>query len=147
MTQKSRTPFFRLKDGGILFGWIAGLLLIGGLIWFFTQPLRSRALMRSVNGVLLSTGDSRRLAAPLASPAQPVRPLGVWYTRSDSAGRAVVFAVMDHGIQVSFAAMLSPGGALEALIPLSGHAERIQERLSPEFVQLYLRRIVTEEQP
>ncbi|MDR2186255.1 MAG: hypothetical protein LBO80_11420 [Treponema sp.] len=147
MKGKFRTPLFRLRDGGILFGWIIGILAAGGLIWFFTQPLRTRALMRAVNGVLLSAGDPRRLAAYLPSPAEPERPLGLWYTRSDSAGKAVVFTMMDHGIQASFAAMLSPKGDLEALIPLSSHAERIQERLVPEFVQLYLRRIVTGEQP
>jgi hypothetical protein len=147
MTKKSRTPLFRLRDGGILFAWIAGILLVGGLAWFFTRSLRTRVLMRSVNGILLSMGDSRRLAAYLPSPAEPARPPGVWYTRSDSAGRAVIFAVMDYGIQASFAVMLSPRGDLEALIPLSSHAERVQERFSPEFLQLYLRRMVTGEQP
>jgi hypothetical protein len=147
MTKRTWAPLFRLKDGGILLGWIVGILAAGGLVWFFTQPLRTKALMRSVNGVLLSRGDSRRLAAHLSAPPEPERPLGVWFTRTDSAGRAVVFAMMDYGIQASFAAMLSPQGDLEELIPLSGHAERIQERLSPEFTQLYLRRIVTGEQP
>jgi hypothetical protein len=147
MTKKSRAPLFRLRDGGILFGWIAGILIIGGLAWFFTRSLRTSVLMRSVNGILLSMGDYRRLAAHLPSPAEPAHPLGVWYTRSDSTGRAVVFAVMDYGIQASFAAMLSPRGDLEALIPLSSHAERVQERFSPEFMQLYLRRMVTGEEP
>jgi hypothetical protein len=136
--KKPAASKFSLRDGGIFTGWIAGLLIAGGLAWFFTQPVRARILMESVNAVLAEAGAAGRLRAyiPEAAP-------GVWYTRADSGGRGVVFSVMDHGIMAAYAAMLSGDGKLESLIPLNVHGEELLERLPPAYFRPYLRRIET----
>ncbi|MDR2029586.1 MAG: hypothetical protein LBP93_08635 [Treponema sp.] len=132
-----------LKDTGFLLGWILGLILIGGLLWFFTQPLRTRLVIRSVNRVLASLDEPRRLddaISPWGLPGQGPQ-LGSWYILAEADGRAVVFPMMNEGILASFIAILSPEGTVDALLPLSANAVRILERLPPGTVQTYKRRI------
>ena len=57
-----------LKDAAILAGWIAGLILIAGCLWFFTQPLRDRIIPAAVNRCLsnpaIHAGLERRFLPP-----------------------------------------------------------------------------------
>jgi hypothetical protein len=132
-----------LKDMGVLLGWILALVFIGGLFWFLTQPLRTKVIIRSVNRVLESFDESRRLDAaipPRSLPGRTVQ-LGSWYTLSESGGRAVIFPMMSEGILAPFIAILSPGGTVDALLPLSLNAARILERLPQGTVRTYIRRI------
>lgn len=132
-----------LKDTGFLLGWILGLVLIGGLLWFFTQPLRTGLIIRSVNRVLASFDEPRRLGAAISPWGLSGRTaqLGSWYTLAEADGRAVVFPMMSEGILASFIAILSPGGTVEVLLPLSVNSARILKRLSQGTIQTYIRRI------
>jgi hypothetical protein len=132
---------FSFKDGGIFMGWLAGLILIGCMMWVFTQPLRSTALMRSANRVLLEAQDPRRLGEPLplAALSGTMAPIGTWYALTGSGDRAVVFSVIADGICASYIAMISNQGRVESLIPLSGHLERLPR----EILRPYIRRIET----
>ena len=131
------------KNAGILAGWIGGILIIGGLFWFLTQPLRANFLMRAVNQVFLRTGTAHRLAAAIP-PGKSGRPVGSWYALANSPDRAVVFSVMADGVLVSFAAIVSEEGTVDALIPLSGHAVQIMDRIPGSALRPYIRRIEAE---
>jgi hypothetical protein len=124
-------------------GWAAGMILIGCMAWFFTQPLRASLLMRSANKVLLDIQDPRRLEnpLPLSAMSKGMVPLGTWYGLAGSGDRALVFSVIRDGIFVSYIAMVSGQGRVESLIPLSGHAAQILERSPREFIRPYIRRI------
>jgi hypothetical protein len=134
----------RLKDLSIFIGWIGGILLIGGLCWFLSAPLRAGRLMRSVNQVFIRAGDPRRLAALI--PASELTPealrMGTWYSMvSGNGSRAVVFTLAAEGRFFPCVAELNPEGRVEELIPLSTGGEQTFGRLSPGSVQIYIRRI------
>jgi hypothetical protein len=128
-----------LKEPGIFAGWIGGILLLGGLLWLGTQGIRSEAMARSVNKVLQEAGDPRRIGAP--SPFRSLPDQGYRYTLLNQGGRAVVFSVMSGGASIPFAAMISPEGIVEELIPLAREPNRTLERLPPGLLPAYIRRI------
>ncbi|MDR2397192.1 MAG: hypothetical protein LBD74_00355 [Spirochaetaceae bacterium] len=129
-----------LKERGIYLGWIAGLLLIGGGIWFFTQAARAAALQQRVNQVLESIQDPRRLEERSPGPAA----FGHWYTLSDSEDRAVVFPLMHNGVFIPCLAVVSSRTgtvADAAFVPLTAHPEQTRKGLPAGLVTLYMRRI------
>ena len=142
LPQKDMAVF---RDTAILSGWVAGLILIAGLLWFFTQPVRSRVLFQAVNYALEQSGDSRRLQSPLSSADIRLNASrnGFWYTITggEAERRAFVFAFIAGGTFFPCAALVSPEGKVEEFIPLGSHAERIFARLSPEVFTLYARRV------
>ena len=132
-----------LKDAAILAGWIAGLILIAGLLWVFTQPVRERFILNAVNQVLEQSGDSRRLETPISPGAlgAGVSRLGSWYTMTGGT-KAFVFAFIVEGTFFPSAAVVTPEGSVKEFIPLNNHAERMLRRISPKVLELYSRRIV-----
>jgi hypothetical protein len=140
-----KSMLLRLKDASVFAGWIGGILLIGGLCWFLSTPLRTRLLMRSVNRVLTLSGDPRRLDAAIPPSELPsgASRLGTWYNMAFSreGSRAVVFTLMAEGRFFPCAAELNPDGRVEEIIPLTREGERTFETLSPGSVQIYIRRI------
>ena len=153
----------QMKDTAILVGWIAGLVLIAGLVWFLTQPVRSTILSKAVNQALEQSGSSHRLEAPVSPGAlkHGVSKMGSWYTMTEFSGRkaadagakenpgevqpvkttAFIFAFIGEGAFFPCAAIVSPEGKVEEFIPLSGYGEKIIKRVSPEILKLYTRRI------
>jgi hypothetical protein len=135
----------RLKDLSIFIGWIGGLLLIGGLCWFLSAPLRAGRLLRSVNQVLIRSGDPRRLDEAIAPPELTPEALriGTWYNMafSGNGSRAVVFTLAAEGRFFPCMAVLNPEGGVEEIIPLSAGGEKSFGRLSPGSLQIYIRRI------
>jgi hypothetical protein len=131
------------RNAGIFAAWIAGILLLGSLAWFFTKPVRDRMLLYSVNRVLTASGLSPRLEAPILPWRMPGKAtqLGRWYTLAGSEDWGVVFSVMIDGIPVSFFAAVSPRGAVNSLVPLSNHSVKALDRLAPETLRIYTRRI------
>jgi hypothetical protein len=132
-----------IKNTGICLAWIAVLFLVGGLSWFFTRSVRETVLMRAVNRVLLTMQDPRRFRRPLPSSEIPPggERLGSWYDLADSPGRGLVFSIMNDGISVSYAVIISGQGKVEDLIPLNGHGSGILERLPPGVLRAHIRRI------
>jgi hypothetical protein len=132
-----------LKDRAILAGWIAGLVLIGSLLWSMSFPFRAFCLMRSTNKVLIAMDDPRRLTAPLPHPAGQVS-LGCWYRLSGSGSDNslfYVFALVQGGILVPCGAEISGKGEVLEIIPLGSHARQIMKRIPPGMIQMYVRRI------
>lgn len=134
-----------MKDTGIVIGWIAGILLIGWLLFFFTQPLRGEALLRVANNALHS--EEGQPLNELGQPLTGVRSgLGVWYTVNGAQNgekRALVFPIMNEGISVPCAAFVSESGNVE-IVPLNTHAKAVLEHLPHGVIELYTRRIAKE---
>jgi len=131
-----------LKDRAILAGWIAGLVLIGSLLWSLSFPFRAMCLMRSTNKVFITMDDSRRLIAPVPHSAAATTSLGCWYRLSGGDGSLFyVFTLVQGGILVPCGAEISGEGKVIEIIPLSSHARQIMSRIPPGVVQLHIRRI------
>jgi hypothetical protein len=146
MSEENKTgaPVFSgVKGWAVFFGWIGGLVILGGIVWSLTQPVRTRALMRSVNRILSLGDDPRQLNTPLAPPrpSGSVSPQGSWYTLADTNDVFFVFPIMRDGILVLCGAQVSPDGKVAEIVPLSDHAKQVFKDIPPGVIQTYIRRI------
>ncbi|MDR1031306.1 MAG: hypothetical protein LBL76_10610 [Treponema sp.] len=134
-----------LKARGLFIGWIAGILVAGGGVWFYTQPLRSTILLQTVNQVLESIQDSRRLEELIPHPVSWGRiPWGSWYTLVDSEDRAVVFSVMNQGIFIPCMAVVSASTGKvvdDTILPLTKQPEQTLKQIPRGIITSYIRRI------
>ena len=146
----------KLKDALILLGWIAALILIACLLWFFTRSIRSRSLFNAVNRVLEESGDSRRLGAPVSSGMSDSFGIGEWYTMTEPGVRqdwnsgggeyaggtkAFIFTFIGGGSFFPCAAVVEPGGKVKDFIPLSSHGEKMIKLVPPGVFKIYAQRI------
>ncbi|MDR3341732.1 MAG: hypothetical protein LBT14_02900 [Treponema sp.] len=136
----------QLKDIGILIGWIAGIILLGGALWFFTQSIRTEVLWRGVTMVWKE--DFRRLDAPIPRHGLPGKTslLGSWYTMVNSESRVLVFSIMADGIPAPCIAVVSPAGRVDTqnIIPVNSYSKQILEHLPRGIIKTYIRRIEAE---
>ena len=130
-----------LKDRGVLFTWITGLLLLISLIWILTQPLQANNLLRTVNSVFINNDDSRRLGSYLRTKKGKTGLLGYWYSMYNSSEKMFVFGVFQNGILIPLGAVVSADSKVEEIIPLSAHAVQIYDELSESILQIYINRI------
>ena len=134
-----------LRNKAILFGCVAGLLLLTSLLWIVTRPAQSFYLMRNVNNIFISNNDSRRLSAAIRQkPRENTSGLnffGYWYSMHNSTNNMCVFAVFHDGIMVPLGAIVSPESKVIEIIPLSAHAAQISEALPESILQKYIARI------
>jgi hypothetical protein len=133
----------KIKDRAVLAGWIAGLLIAISLLWIITQPLQSRYLLKSVNRILVSKGDPRRLIEVL--PKNDIKPplLGFWFSMFNTTEKMFVFPVFQYGIFITLGAIVLPDGKVDEIIPLSVHAVQKMENISKSILQIYIVRIET----
>lgn len=113
-------------------------MLIAGLMWFFTQPLRHQFLLEQVNARFADLERSFYLekAVPPGEGPKTRIPLGVWYTLRDSNQRALVFSLIAGGISYPCVALVSEAGGVDEIIPLLRDPE-----LPPGLTAGYIRRI------
>jgi len=130
-----------VKDKAVLFVWITGLLLFISMLWIFTQSIQSFYLMRTVNNILISNNDTRRLSASIQQKSDKANMLGYWYSINNSTDKMFVFAVFQDGILVPLGAIVSADGRVNEIIPLSGHAVQIFSTLPESLLQMYKTRI------
>jgi len=130
-----------LKDTAILFGWIAGLLLLISMLIIFTVPVQTFYLLRNINNVLISNSDTRRLTAYIQQKPAKAEPFGYWFSMLNSENRMFVFSVFNDGILIPLGAVVSADGSVEEVIPLSAHAVQAFEALPESLIQMYVRRI------
>ena len=130
-----------LKDRGILFGWIAGLLLAAALLWSLSYHFRAACLMRSVNRSLIDMQDDRRLVTPLRRPLAGQFPLGCWYTVDGTDSLFFVFTIMRDGILVPCGAEISAEGKVKDIVPVGSHARQVLDRIPRGVIHIYTRRI------
>jgi len=144
-----------VKDALMLMGWIAGLILIAGLCWFLTQPVRSRFLCNAVNRVLEESGDSRRLGEPVSPGMHDLFGMGAWYTVTEAGSglagsgggvfsdRAMIFifTFIGEGTFFPCAAVVKPGLGVQEFIPLNSHGVKMMKLISPGILKIYAQRI------
>ena len=140
----------RFKDTLISITWIGGLVLIGGLSWYLTRPLRTNFLMNSIDQALISMGDSRRLEAAVNPENRgtfgplnfgPLSTKGHWFSLRGEEDRLLFFTLISDVTFLPCAAILSPEGKVKEIIPLSSRGESALNYVSPVIVRLYIRRI------
>ena len=130
-----------MKDKAILFGWIAGLLLLISMLWIFTQPLQTLYLLRTINNVFISNNDSRRLSSYLHQRTPKAGLLGYWFLMNNPEKRMFVFTVFQNGILIPLGAVVSANGTVEEILPLSAHAVQAFEDLPKSILQMHVSRI------
>jgi hypothetical protein len=147
-----------LRDRAAAAAWIAGLLLAGWFLWFFTGSLRARGLQRQVNAVLISRGEPFRLGRALHRRNRRI-PLGAEFSlggeisetpspsvEGPAGGRTfLVFPLISGGAALSCGAFIDSQGRVERLIPLGTHGEQAFERIPKGILDVYIRRIEGEE--
>jgi len=131
---------YKIKDKAILFGWISGLLLFISLLWILTQPLQAHYLMRSVNSVLASGNDSRRLSSYIHQ-SNDTGLFGYWYSMNNTTDMMFVFAVFKDGILIPLGATVTAGFSVLEVVPLSAHALQSFDSLPNSVLQIYINRI------
>jgi len=144
-----RNPFVSLreeiiKDTMTFFGWIAALLLVAGICWAITQPIRNRFLVRAVNRVLAESGDARRLGEPAPSGANGSLLGGAWFTITGGTGvegRVFIFSFIGEGTFFPCAAVMTRDGKLMEFIPLNSHGGRVIRRIPQGILNIYAKRI------
>lgn len=129
-----------LKDKAILLGWIAGLLFLISLLWILTGPAQAQKMLRTVNGVFITTGDNRRVSTYLHVNSGKAGLLGYWYSMYNSNDKMFVFSVFKDGILVPLGAVVSDGKVGD-IIPLSAHAMKTFDAIPESFLQVYVTRI------
>jgi hypothetical protein len=130
-----------MKDKAILFGWILGLLLLVSVLWIVTQQAQAFKLLRSVNNVLISNNDLRRVSEYLHIKAGKTEALGYWYLMHNSVNKMFVFTVFQDGISIPLGAIVSPNGTVDEILPLSAHAVQIFDTMPKNILQMYINRI------
>jgi len=129
------------RDRLILFGWVAGLLILISIIWISSRQLQANYLLRSVNSVFMYNDDSRRLSAYIPDKPGKAGPLGYWYSMRNSSDMMFVFTIFQDGILVPFGAVVSDNGSVSEVIPLSAHAVQAFDSLPQSIVQMHVTRI------
>jgi len=130
-----------LKDKAVLFGWIAGLLILISLIWILSQPLQAHYLLRSINFVFINNNDDRRVIGLTQKNMRKTGLMGYWYSMYNSKENMFVFTVFKDGILIPLGAIVSDTGSVKEIIPLSAHAVKIFDSLPQNILQMYIRRI------
>jgi len=161
LNNRGKSLFLQFRDPLLILGWISALVLIAGLSWYFTQPVRSRLMLNSVNRVLQQNGDARRLERPLFPVGHNEHfgslLMGSWFSLTDLSmgqvpagassawqareAKAYVFTYIAGGTIFPCAAIINPDGSVGELIPLNRHGEGVLKQLSPEILKIYFRRI------
>jgi len=128
------------RDMLLCVAWIGAILLIGGLLWFFTQPYRTRILTQTVNKTLARHAGRERIAEQPLFPGNPAVG-GVWFELVNSDGRAFVFTMMRNGNSTACVALTHPNGKVKTILPLGSSAEQIIEKLPLPVYHFYANRI------
>jgi hypothetical protein len=131
-----------LKDKAVLSCWIAGLLILISIFWVISQNVQTFNLLRTVNNVLISNNDSRRVHAFIPGKTAKKGLLGYWYSMNNPANQMFVFTVFQGGILVPLGAVVS-SGSVEEIIPLSSHAVQIFDNIPQGILQMYIDKIET----
>jgi hypothetical protein len=129
----------KLKDHSLFLGWIAGLVLLGALVWTFSRPLLASCLMYAVNQSF--PAQTLRLISPLPKLPSKQAPLGIWFSLRGSQNTFFLFVSMQDGIMIPCGAELTQEGRVVEIIPIGNHARQVFGRLPSGTISMYTRRI------
>jgi hypothetical protein len=130
-----------LKSKAVVLGWIIGLLFFMSLLWILSQPLQKYYLLRTINSVLIASGDSRRITEYKGVNDGKSGLFGYWFFMYNSTDKMFVFAAFQDGIFIPLGAVVSANGSVSDIIPLSAHAMQIADKLPMSVLQIYITRI------
>ncbi len=123
----------------ILAAWIVGILVLGGLLWFFTQNFRDNRMLRAVNAVLMNNNDKRRLVSRLTDGSekrtsfQNYQRFSVW----DSSETAVIITLYDNAIPSVCAVFIDSNGKVIDMLPLNSHSVQVMARMEKRQLNMY----------
>jgi len=120
--------------------WIGSAILIGTLLWFFTQNYRIRLLTETVNLALAKNGGRERIDMQPLFGGSPVMG-GFWFKTIGSNDKVFVFTIMRGGATAACAALTDSNGKVKTMLPLSGNAEQVLEELPLSVYRFYTARI------
>ena len=136
-----------IKNKAIVFAWITGLLVLIATLWILTQPLQRYYLLRTVNSVMIASGDPRRIIEYTGRNEGITGLFGYWFSmfnsESNFTGQMFIFPVFQDGILVPFGAVVADNGRVDDLIPLSAHAVEVMDKIPQSILQVYVTRIET----
>jgi hypothetical protein len=119
---------------------MGAVLVIGCLVWFFTQPYRTSLLIEEVNKALARNGIYERLEDPALFSGNPAVG-GQWFTLNNSSKLVFVFNLMYGGNTAACAAYTETDGGVIAILPLGSNSTQIIEELPPVVYRFYADRI------
>jgi hypothetical protein len=122
--------------------WIGSAILIGALLWFFTQNYRIRLLTETVNKTLAKNGGRERIETPPLFKGGPTSVMGgFWFKTTGSSDKVFVFTIMRGGAAAACAALTDSNGKVKTILPLGGNSEQVLEELPLPVYRFYAVRI------
>jgi hypothetical protein len=122
--------------------WIGSVILIGTLLWFFTQDYRIRLLTETVNKSLAKNGGRERIEGqPLFGGGPTYVMGGFWFKTAGSSDKAFVFTLMRGGVAATCTAITDSNGKVKTILPIGGNAEQVLEELPLPVYRFYAARI------
>jgi hypothetical protein len=129
------------KTAGLWAAWAAGIFLLSGLLWLFTQNVREARLINTANKSLESQGYEFRVEKSPAERNGRLALLGYRLVLADTGETCVIFSMFSGGIPASCLAVLSEEGAVREMVPLSRHGQKILGRMPTDILNIYKHRI------
>jgi hypothetical protein len=132
-----------LREWGVIFAWIAGIVLIQALLWIFTGNIRERRCIQVVNRILAEKNDPGRIRRIQSKEDRSALSEAFvhWYEFENGEGRAAVFSVLSGGVPASCLAVISDDGKVTGIIPLSSHSARVLEHMPSGILSIYQRNL------
>jgi hypothetical protein len=141
---KNSSPKF--KDTLLCTGWIVGILLFGGLLWYLTQDVRENRMIRMINAVLIDNNDARRVLSALPNNEKSKNHNNYQrFTFVASSDTAVVMTMYDNTIPSVYAAFVNPDGKIQDILPLDNHSAQAMERIEKTKLDEYKMRLEEKE--
>jgi hypothetical protein len=139
MLENIKKYFFKFKAAIIFSGWIVGILVVGGLLWFFTEDFRDDRVIRTINAILINNNDDRRLQSGLPDDNTS----GTFFQNYQrfsllgSGGTVVVATAYHSSIPFVFAAFIDQNGNIYDILPLGNHSVQVMERIDQKNLDVY----------
>ena len=133
-----------IKDSLVFIAWISAILLVAGIIWALTQPVRNRFLVKAVNQVLEQSEDPRRLTEPSYNAKGASMFAGSNFEMGRIQGErknAIVFSFIGEGTFFPCIAVISSEGKVEEFIPLNNYGEKLLQHIPPGILKIYSKHI------
>jgi hypothetical protein len=135
---KNHSPKF--KDSMIFAAWILGILVLGALLWYFTQNFRDNRMVRTVNGVLINNNDNRRLISRLEIDSESIRKpfqQSQRFSLLNSTSTALIITMYDDTIPLVCAVFINNDGKVSEFVPLDNHSAQVFSRMEKTKLDTY----------
>jgi diphthamide synthase subunit DPH2 len=131
----------KIQEKAILYGWVVLILFLMSLLWAVTTGAQKHNLLRSVNSVLVASGETKRISDYSGPHIGKAGLLGYWYSIINSQDKMFVFTVFQDGILIPLGASVTAAGSVYEIIPLGAHAVQVMEKMPESILKIYITRI------